>query len=233
MFHRQYRQFNSAHAAHFTCPQTTSVDYVFCVNGVVFVGNDIPCSVCALAEAGHPRLGVHLGSAVASANCVSMCYSVWVYRAFVFVIQRTYEILLFEQRVELFCFLHRQHFHVHAQVTTAGLRHLQPVETLWCVGKLQAAGQVNAAVLARLLLNFLVQIDGVLLQSGNVWVAIECVHAAGGVPCGTSSQLFALEQNNVRPASLGEVIQHGGAYNAATDNYYACRRFHRFNFLLY
>jgi hypothetical protein len=59
------------------------------------------------------------------------------------------------------------------------------------------------------------------------------VHAAGGVPCGASSQLLALEQDNVRPASLGEVIQHGGAYNTATDNYYACRRFHKFNFLLY
>ena len=148
VFHRQHWQFNSAHAAHFARPQTTSVHYMLCVNGVVFVGNDVPCSVCALAEAGHPRLGVHLGSAVTSTNCVSVCYAVWVYRAFVFVVQRTYEVLLFKQGVEFFCFFHRQHFHVHAQVTTAGLRHLQPVETLWCIGKLQAARQVNAAILA-------------------------------------------------------------------------------------
>ena len=162
-----------------------------------------------------------------------MCYTIWVYRTFVFVVQRTYEILLFKQGVEFFCFFHRQHFHVHSEVTTAGLRHLQPVETLWCVGKLQAARQVNAAILTGLFLDFLVQIDGVLLQTGNVWVAIERVHTTGGMPCGTSSQLLALEQNNVGPASLGEVIQHGGAYNAATNNYYACRRFHKFNFLLY
>ena len=122
---------------------------------------------------------------------------------------------------------------MHAQVTATGLRHLQPVEALWCVGKLQATRQVDAAILAGLLFNLFVQIDGVLLQAGNVWVAIERVHATGGVPCGTSSQLFALEQDNVGPAGLGEVIQHGGAYNAATNNNYACRSFHKFNFLLY
>ena len=147
VFHRQHWQLNTAHAAHFARPQAARVHNMLCVNGVVFVGNDVPCSVSAMAEAGHPRLGVHLGSTVASTNCVSVCYAVWVYRTFVFVVQRTYEILLFKEGVEFFCFFHRQHFHVHAQVTATGLRHLQPVETLWCVGKLQAAGQVNATVL--------------------------------------------------------------------------------------
>ncbi|CAB4653751.1 unannotated protein [freshwater metagenome] len=45
VFHCQHWQFNTAHAAHFTRPQATCVHNMLCVNGVVFVGNDVPCSV--------------------------------------------------------------------------------------------------------------------------------------------------------------------------------------------
>ena len=53
---------------------------------------------------------------------------------------------------------------VHAEVAAAGLGHAQPVQALLGVGEHQPAGQVDAAVLAGLALDLLVELDRVLLQ---------------------------------------------------------------------
>ena len=78
VFHRQHWQFKTTHAPNFSRPQTTGVDYMFGMNGVVFVGDDIPCSVWAVVKPGHPRVGVHLGATVFRTDCVCMRHAVWV-----------------------------------------------------------------------------------------------------------------------------------------------------------
>ena len=79
-------------------------------------------------------------------------------------------------------------------------------------------GQVDAAVLARLGLDLLVQVDRVLLQPGDVGVAVERVHAARGVPRRAGGELLALEQHDVGPARLGEVVEHDAPDHPATDH---------------
>ena len=133
-------------------------------------------------QIGDPGVGVHLGAAVAGADGVGVGDAVRVDAALVLVVERADEELLLQQRVELLGLLHGDDLHVHAQVAAAGLRHAQPVETLGRVGQLEAAGEVDAAVLAGLGLDLLVQVHRVLLQAGHVRVAVQRVHAAGGVP---------------------------------------------------
>ena len=67
-------------------------------------------------------------------------------------------------------------------------------------------------------LDLLVQVDRVLLQLGDVRVAVDRVHAAGGVPGGARREFRAFDQQDVLPAGLGEVIQHARADDAATDH---------------
>ena len=77
---------------------------------------------------------------------------------------------------------------------------------------------MDAAVLTRLTLDGFVQLDGVLLQLRHVGVAVERVHAAGGMPRGSGGELFALEQNYVGPAGLGEMVKNAGTDDAAADH---------------
>ena len=55
-------------------------------------------------------------------------------------------------------------------------------------------------ILTRELLNFLVQIDGVLLQFGNIRITINCMHSSGSMPGGPGCEFRTLKHDNVRPA---------------------------------
>ena len=217
VFHREHRQLESGHAADFACPEATRVDDVFGVD-VALVRDDVPRAVLALLQVGRPGVGVDLGAAVACADGIGVRDAVGVHAAFVLVVQRADEVLLFEQRIQFLCFLHGDHLHVHAEVTTACLGHLQPVEALGRVGELQTTGEVDAAVLAGLLFDLLVQVHRVLLQARHVRVAVQRVHATGCVPGGTRRQLLALEEDDVRPALFGQVVEHGGSDDTSTDD---------------
>ena len=92
---------------------------------------------------------------------------------------------------------------------------------------MQAAGQVDRAVLAGFPLDLLVQLDRVLLEPGDVGVAVERVHPAGRVPgrAGLSSRRSS--SIDVGPAGLREVVEHARTDHAATDDHDLGGRLHR------
>ena len=183
VLHCQHRKFNTAHAADFASPQTAGVYDMLGMNRVVFVCDDIPCAVGAVVESSDPSVCVNLSATIFGTNCVSVRNAIRVDAAFIFVVKCAHKIFLFEQWVQNFCFFDRDDLHFHAEVAATSMCHFQPVESLWCVCKLNATWQVNAAVLARFFFDFFIEIDRVLLQASHVGVAVECVHAACGVPC--------------------------------------------------
>ena len=77
---------------------------------------------------------------------------------------------------------------------------------------------MHAAGLPREFLDLLVEVDGVLLQLGDVGIAIDRVHAAGGMPGRSRSEFAALDQDDVLPARLGQVIEDAGADDPAADH---------------
>ena len=105
--------------------------------------------------------------------------------------------LLVHQREQLLRLVDRDQLEVHAEVAAARLRHLQPVEPLGRAGQHDAAGEMHAAGLAGDLLDLLVELDGVLLQLGDVGVAVDGVHAAGGMPGRAGGQFRALDQHDI------------------------------------
>ena len=114
--------------------------------------------------------------------------------------------------------LRRDQLQLHPEVAAARLGHPQPVHPDLGVGQHQAARQVDRAVLAGDPLDLLVQLDRVLLEPGDVRVAVERVHPAGRVPRGAGRQLAPLEEHDVGPAGLRQVVQDAGADDAATDD---------------
>ena len=58
----------------------------------------------------------------------------------------------------------------------------------------------------------------VLRQPGHVRRRAQLCDQARRMPCGARGQLFAFQQDNILPAQFGQVIGHGTAHHAATDN---------------
>jgi hypothetical protein len=77
---------------------------------------------------------------------------------------------------------------------------------------------MDAAALARQLLDLLVQVDGVSLQPGDVGVGVDGMNHAGGVPGGSRGQGLALQQHQVFPAELGQVVKNAAADHAAAND---------------
>ena len=186
------------------------------------IRDHVPRAVLSLLQPRHPCVRVDLRAAVARADRVGVGDAVGIDAAFVGVVERADEVLLLEQWVQHLRLGDRDDVHVHAEVPAARLRHAQPIEALGRVGQHQPAGQVDAALLPRLGLDLPVEVDRVLLQARHVGVAVQRVHPARRVPRRPGGQLLALQQHDVGPAGLREVIQHAGADDTASDHDHLC-----------
>ena len=190
VLHGQDRQLDADHAADLPRPQAAGVDDVLGVD-LALLGDDIPRPVGALAEVGHHRVPVDLGAGVAGADGVGVGDAGRVDVALDRVEQRADEVLVLHEREDGLGLGRRDDLQVHAQVPAPGLGHAQPVQALAGVGQHEAARQVDGAALAGGGLDLLVELDGVLLQLGDVGVTVERVHAAGRVPGRAGGQLAA------------------------------------------
>ncbi len=222
VLHRQHGQFEAGHSTDLTRPQATGVDDVFGVDLAAF-GDDRPGAVGSRFERADPVLPVHLGAGLAGTDRVRVGDTGRIDVALDRIPHRAEEVLRVEQREQLLGFLRRDQLElVHAEVATTGDGHLQPVHPVAVRGEGDPARQVDRTVLARPLLDLLVQLHGVLLELGDVRVAVERVHAAGRVPCGACGELLAFDEHDVVPAVLGEVEQHGRADDATADHDHLC-----------
>ena len=120
----------------------------------------------------------------------------------------------------------RDHLGLHAEIARARADQLQAVEFALRGRQHQAAIRMQPAGLAGQRLDLAIEVDRVLLQPRDVRLAVERVHAAGRVPGRARGQLALLEQQHVGPADLGEVIEHAGTDDAATDDDGPCRSLH-------
>ena len=139
----------------------------------------IPTAVRGAVHRPRPRVSIDLGTGLSGGLGVRVGYAGRVDVALVGVPHRADEILLVEYRMDLFGLSDRDQLGVHAEVAALGVGGFQPVITLRCVGEHDAAGDVNATVLAGDFLDLFVELDRVLLQLGDVWVAVQRVHPTG------------------------------------------------------
>ena len=226
MLHGEDRELQSHHASHLARPQAAGVHDVLGVH-VTALGDHVPRAVRPRLEIDHAVVAHDLGAADLSCLGVGVSHAVGVDVPFDRVEQRSYEVLFIDDREYSRRLVGGDQLELHAKIATACLGHLQPVEALACAGEHDAAGHVQAAGLPGDPLQLLVEIDGVLLQPGDVGIAIEGVHAAGGVPGGSAGELATLDQQHILPAGLHQVIQDAGAHHSAADNHHPRVTLHR------
>ena len=217
VLHGEDRQFEPDHAADLARPQAARVDDVLGVDRAL-LGDDVPGAVGALPRVDDAVLAHDLGARDLRGLGVGVGHAVRIDVALDRVVDRADEVLLVQQRIQLLRLGRRDQLQIHAEVAAARHGHAQPVHALGRAGQHQAAGDVHAARLAGDRLDLLVELDRVLLQLGDVGVAVDRVHAAGGVPGRAGRQLRPLDQHDVLPARLGQVIEHARAHDAAADH---------------
>ena len=104
-----------------------------------------------------------------------------------------------------------------------GLEH---IHTFGCVRQSDAADMMQAAGHSCQRFELAVKLDRVTLQGGHVGIAIQGVKTACRMPGGSGSELGSLQQDHIRPAEFGEVVQNRTTHDAAADHTHLCVRFH-------
>ncbi len=181
MFHRQDGQFESDHAPHFARPQTRGIHDMFGVH-VALIGNHVPGTVGAGFKIRNPGMTHDFSAAELRGFCVGVGNAIRIDVTFNRIVHRACEMLFLEQRKQRRRLVDRNDLQIHAKIPAARLGHLEPIEPFAGTGQHQAAGDVHAAGLAGNALDFLVQLDGVLLQLGNIGIAVDGVHAPRRMP---------------------------------------------------
>ena len=225
VLHREHRQFEPDHAADLARPQAAAVDDML-GEDVALLGDHVPRAVRARLQIDDAVEAHDLGAGHRRAFGVGLRDAPGIEMALDRIEHRADEMLLLDEGIHPRGFVDRDDLEVHAEIAAARARHLQPVEPLLGAGEIEAAGDVHAARDAGDRLDLLVEVDRVLLQLGDVGVAVQRVHAARGVPGRAGGQLGALDQHDVLPAALGQMIGDAGADDAAADDDDLCMRFH-------
>ena len=87
-------------------------------------------------------------------------------------------------------------------------------------GEAQAAGPAKASGLTRLGLESLVEIAAVLGQPREVLGGAQLADEAGGVPGRAGGDVATLQQEDVAPAELRQVIGHAAAGDTSADHHH-------------
>ena len=218
MLHGEDRELETDHPADLARPQSPGVDDVLGVDRVAILDLDVPGLVRTLRQPGDQRVQADLRAGHLGALHVGTGDAGRIDVALDPVVQRTDEVLRVHHGEEVPRLVGRDHLEVHPEVAAAGDGHPEEVHPVLGVGQHQPAAQVDRTALAGDLLDLLVEVDRVLLEPRDVRVAVEGVHAAGRVPRGTGGQLAALEQDDILPAGLRQVVQDARADDAAADD---------------
>ena len=139
---------------------------------------------------------------------------------------RTDEFRRVDQRIDLFHFVDGNEIEIEAEVPRAAALQSEIVHAFLVGGEVKATDAMDAAGLAGFALQLVVEPHGIGLQRRHVGVAVDRMHATRGMPGRAGGQFGPLDQRDVVPAQLGQVVEDADAHHAAADHRHAHMRFH-------
>ena len=216
---RRNRQFQADHPADLLGPQAAGIDDMLGEDRALF-GDDLPGAVRPLFQVQHPIVLDHGGPALARRAGIGVDGPGGVDIALPVGPQAADHTVDIHDRAA-FPDLRRRH--QVAILDADGLEDpigaLQPFPARRGGGDRDAAGHVQADIVAGFRSDLAQQVDGIGLERGHVRIGVERMDAAGGVPGRSGGQHRALDQRDVGPAELRQMIEHRGADHAAPDHH--------------
>ena len=181
VLHRKHGQFETDHAADFARPQAAAIDDVLGLYCSLF-GDDVPGAVRLLGQLDDAVAKHDLGAELAGRLGIGMGRARRVEMALDRIPQGADEMGLVHEREHLLGFGWRDQLRLHAEIAALGVGKAQEIHPLRAVGEHDAAGQMQAAGLARQFLDLLVERDRIGLQLRHVRIAVQRMETAGGMP---------------------------------------------------
>ena len=131
-----------------------------------------------------------------------------------------------QKRIQAANLVEADDIHAEADALRVAVDVFQPGEFVRIVRQPQAAAGVPADVLSGQGFQARVQLIAVGMNFREVVAARDAGALAGGVPGGPRGELVLLDQNRVRAALEGEVVEQACAHHPAADDDDACVCFH-------
>ena len=220
------RKLDAGHPAHLLGPQAGGIDDMLAADGPL-LGHHVP-ALSGLIEFQHPVMLDHRGAVLLCRAGIGQNRTGGIDIAFAVSPETTQNAMGRQDRAHLAGFLGRHEPDIlDADALIDAVGGLQPFPAVRRAGKCQAAGHMHADGLAAFFLDLAEQIDGVGLQRGNVRIRVESMDAAGGMPARSGGQDRPLDQADVGPAHLGEMVDNRGADDATSNNDNTVMRIHR------
>ena len=208
---------HARHLAHFPGPQPCGIDHVFRPD-VALVGNHLPAAVPLRFQGFYPGVAIDGGALPSCSRCITMGNPVGIDMTLVSHVDAAFQISYINDRAKPANFSRADEFRFDPHEPVPGCFVLQKIPPGIGSGQIDTAGQVYAYRLTGDFFDFVIQVDGVLLQTRNIRVPVECMESASGMPGGPCGQFLALQQDHVRPAQPGKVVQDTATDHAAADH---------------
>jgi hypothetical protein len=155
---------------------------------------------------GRRREAVDFGAALARSRGVGGCHARRIDIAALRLVHDAADAVEVDQRVQLLRLLPADLVEVHLVAARLGLLQPKLVLAGLGLGEIERTRLEDAAILAGLRLQLLVQSHGVVLQPADVGIVVQPMDVGRRVPCRARGQFVSFEQHHIRPAKLGKMV---------------------------
>ena len=190
------------------------------------LGNHLPFAARALLGVEHPVAQHDLGAAHARTLGHGVGRAGRVGVAVVGRVGARQDALDVQQRMQVLDLVGADDVHLDAEVGELALDVAEPVDLVGLGRQADRAAAVPAGRLPGLRLEGLVELHPVGVDRGHGEPANEVGNQAGRVPGRARSELTLVDQHDVGPAFLGQMVEQAGTHGAAADHHHAGMALH-------
>ena len=188
---------------------------------VALVSLHHPLAIRLLLNAGHGGVAVDLCPARTRALCHGLGEVGRLDVTIIRMLDGTEQAIRLAQRPDLLDLGGREHVHLDAdRLGNAGIIH-ELVPPILGAGEAYVGDFLETDVLARFGFKRVIQLDRVFVNLTHRVGQVEQRQQARGVPGGARCQFLPLDQDDVAPALLREVVERADAHHATADDDHA------------
>ncbi len=188
---------------------------------VALVGLHKPFAIGLLLDAGDRGVAIDFGTTRTRPLGHGLGQVGWLDIAIIGMLNGADDAIGFAQRPDILELCRCEHVDLHAdRLGDTGVIH-ELVPAVGRAGEPDVGDLAEAGMLAGFGLELAIELHRILVNLANRIGHVEQRQEARGMPGGTGGQFLALDQDDIAPALLGEVVKRADAHHATADHHHA------------